>query len=81
MALPKPLLAVLDGVRIDPPPVWLMHQAGQAGRFLQEYRALHAKVSTVLDLAQIGVCRPGTAYAPKFKEATCGRWLLPSCIC
>jgi uroporphyrinogen decarboxylase len=55
---PKPLLAVLDGMRIDPPPIWLMRQAG---RFLPEYRALRAKVETVLDLA----------YAPKLAaEAT-----------
>ena len=54
----KPILCVLDGTRVDPPPIWLMRQAG---RFLPEYRALRAKVDTVLDLA----------YAPKLAvEAT-----------
>lgn len=43
----KKLLTVLRGKRIDPPPVWLMRQAG---RYLPEYRALRAEKGGFLDL-------------------------------
>ncbi|MFG1376461.1 uroporphyrinogen decarboxylase [Xanthobacter autotrophicus] len=43
----SPFLRVLDGTPIDPPPLWMMRQAG---RYLPEYRAVRAQAGDFLTL-------------------------------
>ena len=57
----RPLLAVLKGERRDPPPVWLMRQAG---RYLPEYRALRAEKGGFLELAYDSDCAAEITLQP-----------------
>ena len=55
MQAEKTLLRVLRGEAVDPPPVWLMRQAG---RYLPEYKATRKQAGSFLDLC----------YAPELAE-------------
>jgi len=57
----RALLDVLRGERRDPPPVWLMRQAG---RYLPEYRALRAEKGGFLELAYDSDCAAEITLQP-----------------
>lgn len=46
-SVPGPMLRVLRGARADPPPIWLMRQAG---RYLPEYQEVRGKAGGFLEL-------------------------------
>jgi uroporphyrinogen decarboxylase len=58
---PKRLLTVLNGTRLDSPPVWFMRQAG---RYLPEYRILRAQKGGFLDLAYDPECATEVTIQP-----------------
>ncbi len=57
----KPLMRVLAGERVDPPPIWLMRQAG---RYLPEYRETRARAKTFLDFCYAPALCAEVAFQP-----------------
>jgi uroporphyrinogen decarboxylase len=58
---PGAMLSVLRGERLDPPPLWLMRQAG---RYLPEYRALRAEKGGFLALCMDSVAAADVTLQP-----------------
>ncbi|MGQ0531589.1 MAG: uroporphyrinogen decarboxylase [Caulobacteraceae bacterium] len=54
-------LRVLSGERIDPPPIWIMRQAG---RYLPEYRELRTRAKSFLDFCYSPALAAGAAMQP-----------------
>lgn len=57
----KPFMRVLAGERVDPPPIWLMRQAG---RYLPEYRETRARSKTFLDFCYAPALCAEVAFQP-----------------
>ncbi len=57
----KALLAVLRGERLDPPPIWLMRQAG---RYLPEYRRMREEKGSFLELVYDSDCAAEVTLQP-----------------
>lgn len=58
---PPVFLRVLNGERIDPPPIWIMRQAG---RYLPEYRELRGRAKNFLDFCYSPALATGAVLQP-----------------
>jgi uroporphyrinogen decarboxylase len=61
---PGAMLSVLKGERLDPPPLWLMRQAG---RYLPEYRALRAEKGGFLELCMDSAAATEVTLQPIYR--------------
>ncbi len=63
----KPLLRVLHGDTVSPPPLWLMRQAG---RYLPEYRRVRERAGGFLDLCYTPELAAEVTHQPVRRFAT-----------